>query len=407
MVEIDGPRLLTGLEMLRSFGATGTGVVRPTFSDADIDARRWLCRQMDDAGLDATVDGMGNVFGRSPNPGPALVIGSHSDTQPEGGWLDGALGVMYGIEVARALLVDPSTSHLAIDAVAWSDEESTYSSCLGSRSFVRDLPADVLEHQNASGETVGAARDRVGRTNTDVVHFEPDRHVGYLEAHIEQGPNLEEADLLVGVVTSIVGIRGLHVEFSGEQNHAGTTPMARRRDAGQAMFAYAAALDDRVRGVAGPTSVWTVGTARLEPGAASIIPGRASLGIQFRDPSDAILDAIEDAMRGLASEMSGERGVRIDVEAVRSPISPTVMDDALRAHLVAAADSRVPGNWLEMPSAAGHDPMVLADHLPCAMLFIPSIGGLSHTFAEDSHHDHIVTGCRVLADAAASILLAT
>ncbi|MCH1434483.1 MAG: M28 family peptidase, partial [Acidimicrobiales bacterium] len=126
MVEIDGDRLLASLRELRTYGATGTGVVRPTYSDVDMAARRWLVEQMADAGLDAHIDGIGNAIGWSPNPGPAVVLGSHSDTQPEGGWLDGAMGVMYAIEVARTLLADPATAHLAVDVGAWADEEGTY-----------------------------------------------------------------------------------------------------------------------------------------------------------------------------------------------------------------------------------------------------------------------------------------
>ena len=239
MVQIDGDRLLQSLADLRSFGAVGNGVVRPTFSDIDMAARRWLRDQMADAGLDATIDGVGAVHGRSRNPGPALLIGSHSDTQPEGGWLDGAMGVMYAIEVARALGEDPATSDLAVDTVAWSDEEGTYTSCLGSRSFVREFPDEDLGHRNAAGESVGEALQRVGLADVDRIHLDPDRHAGYLEAHIEQGPYLEAESRRIGVVSSIVGIRAMQIEFSGQQNHAGTTPMAMRKDAGVAMFEFA------------------------------------------------------------------------------------------------------------------------------------------------------------------------
>ncbi len=273
MVEIDGARLLNDLRTLRTFGASGTGVVRQTFSDEDMAARRWLRDQMAEAGLEAVIDGVGNVFGRSPNPGPALIIGSHSDTQPRGGWLDGAMGVMYAIEVARALGEDATTSGLAIDTVAWSDEEGTYTNCLGSTSFVGELTDTELQHANADGETVEVALDRVGLSGTPTVHLDRARHVGYLEAHIEQGPHLEEKGLQIGVVTSIVGIRSMRVTFTGEQNHAGTTPMHRRKDAGAAMFEFAVRIRKRLADFAGPTSVWTIGNAGLVPGGESIIAG--------------------------------------------------------------------------------------------------------------------------------------
>lgn len=404
MTSIDGDRLLEDLQTLRTFGACGNGVVRQTFSEPDMAARRWLRDRMEQAGLEAVIDGVGNVFGRSPNPGPALVIGSHSDTQPNGGWLDGALGVMYAIEVARALAEDPATADLAVDAVAWSDEESTYTSCLGSNSFVGRVGPEVLTQRSAAGESVAEAIDRVGLASVPRVRFEADRHIGYLEAHIEQGPHLEEENLLIGVVTSIVGIRGATITFSGQQNHAGTTPMARRADAGVSLFEFGVRLRDRLGALAGPSTVWTVGNVRLEPGAPSIIPGLAEMIIQFRDPDQARLQAMSDAIVQLGAELSDEGPVAVEVTPGRSPIAPTVMDDRFQEHIARAAERVVPGRWVHMPSAAGHDPMALSDHLPCAMLFIPSIGGISHDFAEDSRHEDIATGCQVLAGAAASIL---
>jgi N-carbamoyl-L-amino-acid hydrolase len=404
MAVIDGDRLLDGLRTLRTYGADGTGVVRTTFSDVDLAARRWLRDQMAAAGLNATIDGVGNVVGTSPNPGPALVIGSHSDTQPTGGWLDGALGVMYGIEIARALLEDPQTSHLAVDAVAWTDEEGTYTSCLGSRSFSGRLTEAELANTNADGESVAAAIERVGLSGIDRLQRDPERHVGYLEAHIEQGPWLEDADNLIGVVTSIVGIRSMRVTVTGAQNHAGTTPMDRRADAGVALFEFGHLIQQRLAPVAAPSTVWTIGVAELSPGADSIIPGNASCNLQFRDADDGRLQRMEDEIVALADELTRRGPCSISVEPRRAPILPTVMDDGFRGHIGAAAESHASGRWLEMPSAAGHDPMELAHVMPCAMLFIPSIDGISHDFAENSHDADIVRGCEVLADATVRIL---
>ena len=398
-IEIDGDRLIASLQALREFGATGNGVVRPTFSDVDMAARAWLRDQMVDAGLDAVIDGAGNVFGRSPRPGPALLLGSHSDTQPEGGWLDGAMGVMYAIEVARA--VHASDGGPAVDVVAWSDEEGTYRSCLGSASFVGDLTDADLAATNADGETVAEALRRTGLDQLEPVRFEPERHVGYLEAHIEQGPYLEERGQRIGVVTTIVGIRSCVVDFVGEQNHAGTTPMARRKDAVQGLFRFGVAFDDAARAAAGPTTVWTVGDVAAHPGTQSIVPGRAHAVVQWRDGDTDVLDAVQRAVHAAAESAAGELDVTV---TMGEAIAPTVMDPALMAGLGRAAERRAPGAWAEMPSAAGHDPMVLSHHLPCAMLFIPSINGISHDFAEDSHHEDIVLGCQVLTDAVADLL---
>ncbi len=404
MVEINGKRLLSDLHRLRDFGRTGDGVVRTSFSDIDMAAREWLRKRFADAGLAAAIDGVGNVFGTSPNPGPALVLGSHSDTQPRGGWLDGTLGVIYALEIARAFAEDPGTRDLAVDVVAWIDEEGTYTSCLGSQSFVGDLSDEVLEHANDGGETVAQAIARVGLTGVARAALDPGRHVGYLEAHIEQGPYLEELGDQIGVVTSIVGIRSTEVEFIGDQNHAGTTPMNRRRDAGVAMFEFAVRLRERFTAIAGPTTVWTIGQVRLEPGAASIIPGFAAAHVQYRDPEDERLAALEDALAGVAADVAAATGVEARVRRERDPILPCDMDAGFRRHIAAAAERIVPGGWREMPSAAGHDPMVISHHLPCAMVFIPSIGGVSHDFAEDSLEADIVVGCEVMAEAAASIL---
>ncbi|MEM9463951.1 MAG: hydantoinase/carbamoylase family amidase [Actinomycetota bacterium] len=404
MVAIDGARLLASLHELRTFGATGTGVVRPTFSDVDMAARRWLRDQMLDAGLDARIDGVGNVIGRSPNPGPAVVLGSHSDTQPEGGWLDGAMGVMYAIEVARTLLADPSTAHLAVDVAAWADEEGTYGTCLGSRSFVGDLTDDEFAGTNADGESITEALDRVGLSGVEPARLEPGRHVAYLEAHIEQGPHLEDSGNRIGVVTGIVGIRGRTIRFSGEQNHAGSTPMPRRKDAAAALFEFGVRFRERFTAAAGPTSVWTIGNLGVHPGAESIVPGAAWCRVQYRDPSAAVMSRFDDTLESLVAELDAEGPCAVAAEAADHGMEPVVMDPELIRCLGEAAAIHIPDGWVEMPSAAGHDANMFAPHLPCGMLFIPSIGGVSHDFAEDSHEADIVLGCQVFADGVVSRL---
>jgi beta-ureidopropionase / N-carbamoyl-L-amino-acid hydrolase len=403
---IDAKRLLDDLGTLRRFGRHGNGVIRTSFSPADMQARGWLRERMAESGLEADIDGVGNVHGRSPRPGKALLIGSHSDTQPTGGWLDGALGVIYGLEVARAMAEDPATAHLPVDAVAWVDEEGTFLGCLGSRAFCGELEPEVIDSVRAtSGERLADALRNAGLPGLAAVRrHDPDRHVGYLEAHIEQGPYLEEAGHLIGVVTSIVGIRGGTVTFLGQQNHAGTTPMDRRRDAAVALFEFAVRLRRAFERIAGPKTVWTIGNVTVHPGASSIVPGRAKMLLQFRDPDDERLDRLEARVHELAAEASAQEPVQVGFERSRAPVPPTRMDERWQRHLAAAAERHARGRWQHMPSAAGHDPMVLAGRLPCAMLFIPSMGGISHDFAEDSHESDIVLGCQVLADAAASIL---
>ncbi len=208
MVQINPDRLLSDLRRLREFGACGSGVVRPTLSPVDMEARHWLKQRMSDAGLDAVIDGVANVVGRSRHPGKALLIGSHSDTQPRGGWLDGALGVIYALEVARALSEAPATRRLAVDVASWSDEEATFCGFLGSRSFCGGVNPEVIARAtNIEGERLADAIAAAGLDGTAPLRLEPGRYLGYLEAHIEQGPHLEAEGKRIGVVTDIVGLR--------------------------------------------------------------------------------------------------------------------------------------------------------------------------------------------------------
>ena len=405
MPKINAERLLADLRKLRTFGAMDTGVVRPALSDEDVKSRHWLQERYEDAGLDASIDGVSNVFGRSRNDGPALIIGSHSDTQPRGGWLDGALGVIYGLEIARAYSEDADTAHLAVDAVSWQDEESNFIGCLGSRSWCGTLdPAAEAAAVGRDGTPLADALSAAGLSDVPRQTIEEGRYVGYLEAHIEQGAYLEDAGEQIGVVTAIVGIRGMTLSFDGEQNHAGTTTMSRRRDAATALFEVAHRINEEFPKIADERTVWTIGQANIEPGASSIIPGHAEMALQFRDQDEGKLDAFEEIVSGLVAEINQRGKIKATANRARTPIRPSKMDENFQEHIARSAETFAPSQWRRMPSAAGHDPMVIHEKLPCAMLFIPSIKGISHAFGEDSHDTDIVAGCQVLADAAASIL---
>ncbi len=405
MPRIDPERLLSDLRRLRGIGAQGRGVVRPAFSAADMEARRWLRGRYAEAGLEATIDGVGNVLGHSPKTGKALLIGSHSDTQPTGGWLDGALGVIYAVEVVRALAADAATRSLPVDAVSFQDEESRFVGCLGSRSLGGALTPEMEQDATDSrGVTLADALREAGLAGVPRLRLAADRYVGFIEAHIEQGPHLEEGNNRVGVVTGIVGLRGIRFVFRGQQNHAGTTMMARRRDAATALYELAHRINLEFPKVAGERSVWTMGRVRVEPNATSIVPGYAELDLQFRDPSDAPLDAFEAIVARLVSELNARGGVAIEAIPTRAPIRPTSMAPFLQSHIEAAAERHAPGRWVRIPSGAFHDAGIISAFMPSAMLFIPSIDGISHDFAEDSREEDIVLGCQVLADAAAAIL---
>ena len=396
-VSIDGKRLLADLYRLREFGTYKTGVHRPTYSPVDMDARRWTAERMRDAGLEPEIDGIGNVIGRGAGDGPRVLLGSHTETQPHAGWLDGALGVMYGIEVARAL-------GSGVDVASWADEEGHYSSFPGSRSFIGDFgDAEIDAGRNRyDGKTLRDALSEAGLAGRPRARFEPGRYVGYLEAHIEQGDELEAKRLKIGIVTSIVGIWQHRITFTGVQNHAGTTRMAIRKDAGVALVNLAHAIGQRFPQVAAPRSVWTTGRIALDPGAASIVPGGAEMAFQFRDADPEVLARLGKTLAELVAVADGNP-CGVTMQRVSASI-PKVMDAGFQDALERAAERHAPGLHQRMPSGAGHDAQQLARVMPAAMLFVPSIGGISHHWSENTSDQDIVLGCQVLASAVADIL---
>jgi len=406
MVEINPQRLMNDLKHLRTIGTFSTGVVRPTYSPEDMAARKWLCGRMDEAGLQSTIDGVGNVIGCSSKSGKAVLIGSHTDTQPQGGWLDGTLGVIYGLEIARAFAENRKTAEYPVDVASWSDEEGTYLGMLGSRSFCGVLNHKEVEiiKNHQSGVGLKEVIKKAGIENNPLVRLEPGRYLAYLEAHIEQGPHLDAQGLFLGVVTGIAGIRTFKLTFTGEQNHAGSTPMEYRSDAAASLFKFAQGINREASTLAGIRTTWTIGHVRVEPGSPSVVPGKAEMSLQFRDTDEEILAALESKTAQIVKQINKQGPVQITMETMYPWTEPAWMDDALQEHLAAAAEVTAPEQWIHMPSGAGHDAMILANHLPSAMLFIPSIGGISHDIAEDTREDDIVRGCRVLAAATEALL---
>jgi len=328
---VDVARFLDDLHKLRSFGACGRGVVRPAYSDADVAAREWLAERFVDAGLRPHFDDMGNLFGLCD--GPSLLMGSHTDSQPEGGWLDGAYGVIAALEVARAVG--------GVSVVSFQDEEGRFGVTTGSAVWSGGVAledADALTDHD--GVVLRDARAAMAERSSGPVS--PELFTGFIEAHIEQGPVLDTAGEAIGVVSDIVGIRDMRVSYVGAQNHAGTTPMHLRRDAVQGFAQASVLIEERLRNVVTPSSVWTMGHVSVHP---------------------------------------------------------VAMDAGLRGKLAAAASESAPGGWRDMPSGALHDATNVARVLPVAMLFVPSIGGISHDFAEDTNEADLVTGLRVLARA--------
>lgn len=397
-MRIDGDRLLADLRELAGFGRCGTGVHRPFLSQPDREARDWLVRKMCDAGLDARIDGIGNVFGQSRGVARALLIGSHTDTVPRGGWLDGALGVIYGLEIARARCESGEAGPLGVDVISFADEESAYLAMAGSRAFCGCLSdAEIEAARHEGSRSLREALVEAGYAGRPLVRLAPDRHVAYLEAHIEQGPRLEAEGRRVGVVTGIVGIRRIRVTFSGRADHAGTTPMHLRRDAGGALVEFCHELRPRLEETRSPEGVWNLGQVAFDPGVGNVVPGSAEVLIEYRDQSVERLDRMEAEIQAAVAAADGRGGIKAEATQPLG-LTPTTLDRNLAGLIAAAARGRGEEPLL-MPSGAGHDAMVLSSRLPAAMLFVPSIGGRSHDVAEDSAEVDIVLGAQVMADA--------
>ena len=406
MPKIDGNRVVADLKRLAEFGRYETGVDRPTYSPVDVASRHWLAEKFAEAGLEPVIDGIGSVFGRAPNATRRLLVGSHSETQPKGGWLDGALGVIYALELARAFRDDPGLAGLGIEPVAWADEEGHYGNMLGSRSYTGRLDeAEIDRCRSRDGVSLRDALQTAGFAGRPRIGVEPARHLGYLEAHIEQGDTLDTSGLRIGVVEGIVGIWNYRVALEGQQNHAGTTQMPRRKDAGVAMVRLATAIHDRFAGIAGKRTVWTIGRMLLDPNAPSIVPGRAEMQVQFRDLDETILARFAAALHELCEAADRAGPCRCIIEGL-SQTEARAMDDQFQTLIEAAAEQHVPGGHLRMPSGAGHDAQVISHRLRAGMMFIPSLKGISHHWSEDTSEEDIVLGAQVFADAAAAILQA-
>ncbi len=393
-------RLLEDLRTLASFGKVGTGVNRLAFSKEDMAARHWLVARMAEAGLAAAIDRVGNVYGRTPGNRRTVLIGSHTDSVPNGGWLDGALGVMYGLEIARAMI---EAGHAGgVDVISFQDEEGTFLPCLGSKSYCGVLSNDDLAR--AAGLDGRRLCDVLAAAgfSAEASRFEPDRQVAYLEAHIEQGPKLEAAGARIGIVTGIVGIRRFRVRASGQADHAGTTPMRLRKDAGAALIRLAARILESMPAMSAGETVWNIGAIEFKPGAANVVPAEASFILEIRDLEEKVLDRLQTRVEAMVAEAAAGAPVAVAHESI-GRIEAVAMDRAL-ADIVRKVAARHVGEPMIMPSGAGHDAMVVARTMPSAMLFIPSIGGRSHNIVEDTREDDIVLGCRVLADAVNEVL---
>lgn len=266
---------------------------------------------------------------------------------------------------------------------------------MGSRLFCdEEVSAEMAAAVGQDGKSLDSAIDEANLRGRPLVHLDPARHVAFLEAHIEQGPRLESSGIKVGVVSATANIKTFRVTFHGQANPAGTTPMNMRHDAGAAALVFGADLQTKLRAVSGPDSVWNVGSAGFAPGAANVVPAEAELMVQMRDISVDILAKLEAVMREAAQAAAAQYKTTVDIVSIMQT-APSAMDPTL-AGLIERAATDLGISHVTLPSSAGHDAMIMARHLPAAMLFVPSIGGRSHYVSEDTSEADIIVGAEVM-----------
>ena len=402
-VAINAARLNDTLTALGQIGNTDEGMQRVAFSPLDVAGRDYVMELMRRAGMAVRIDAAGNIIGRVEGSGgslPAIALGSHTDTVPAGGQYDGALGVIAAIEVVQALKDAGHSTRHPLEVMVFTNEEGTsfHRWLLGSRAVAGLWEAEDFAAVADDGATLASRLPDIGG---NISHIEearrrPDELACYLELHIEQGPTMHRGGYPIGIVTGITGRSVYHVDIVGEANHAGTTPMAMRKDA----MSAAAQIALKVRSIAGEMEicrVGTVGSMEVHPNAGNVIPGRVQMGIEFRDERMESLAAAEVELRRTAEEVGHAEQVGIAVTAQRN--TPAVPISGNMQQLVTDAAEVAGLAHINLPSGAGHDAQAIASITPSAMIFVPSVNGISHAPAEFSAPEDCANGTQVLMNA--------
>lgn len=402
MNQVNAKRLRSDLESLARIGAVPReGITRTAFSTEDSLARGWYRDRVEEAGLRLELDGLGNMVVcdlASAQEVPAVWSGSHLDTVPNGGAFDGAVGAVAALECLRRVTELKLELPRPLRAVVFSDEEGNYASLLGSSGMRHGFSRAEL------AAMVGRDGDRlldalaVWPWSTGLpteTRVDPARIHAFIELHIEQGARLEAAKTDIGIVTAIVGLGSAHVTFIGDVDHAGTTKMTARRDALVGAAEFIARVPDIPRAV-GSDCVATAGWMRLHPNVANVVPGRAEVSLDFRDLSRANVERMGDELEQLARRIAAERSLEVRWNA-HPVISPAPLDEQVQSAIGDAAAGRGLSS-MRLPSGAGHDSQNMAPLAPTGMIFIPSVGGRSHSPAELTHWPDIVNGANVLLD---------
>ena len=395
-LRINGKRVNGHLLALSRFGKNPEGgVTRVAYSDVDLQGRAYVIQLMRDAGLDVVIDAAGNIVGRRAGADPGkkpIVVGSHIDSVPQGGNYDGNVGSMAAIEVAQSLAEQGVALRHPLEVVIFQNEEG---GTVGSMAITAGLSNDDLARTTHSGATVREGIRRIGGDPDGLAQAirKPGDIAAYLELHIEQGGILDAEDVDIGVVEGIVGIKWWDVTIEGSANHAGTTPMAQRRDALLAAARYVDAVSRVARARPG-RQVATVGRIQAFPGAYNVIPGKVATSLEIRDLDASVIDAMRQDVQREVEQIAQDTGTTFTF-TLTSDTVPAPTDTRVRRTIDEAA-ARLGLRRKSMPSGAGHDAQEMARLGPIGMIFVPSVGGISHSPREFTRPEDITNGTNVL-----------
>jgi len=396
-IQASPERMEERIQALSQFGANPEGgVSRVAFSDADLAGRDYIAGLMREAGLEVRIDTAGNLIGRRAGREdglPPILFGSHIDSVPGAGNYDGDVGVIGAIEVIELLNEHGIGTRHPLEVVSFTDEDGGLS---GSSAMVGTLSPEALEIVSHSGLTIGDGIRRVGGDpdRLDRAARKPGDLTAYVELHIEQGAILDEADIDIGVVEGIVGIRWWDVTVEGMANHAGTTPMGRRRDALVSAAELTLAVNRVARELEG-RQVATVGQIQAFPGAPNVVPGKVAMSLEIRDLDAAKMQQVFDRIEDEAGRIAQQHATSIAFNEFDRAAPPAPTDERVRDIIARAADE-LGFSYLRMPSGAGHDAQNLAQIAPIGMIFVPSVGGISHSPREFTSAQDMANGASVL-----------
>jgi len=399
VLNINRERLQSDIETLAEIGRQEDyGIYRMAFSDGDMQGRKWFKDRIEEAGLEFYQDGAANLHARYnwDDQHPSVMMGSHLDTVPGAGHLDGALGVIVALECLRCIKEEKLETRYPLEAIAFSDEEGRFGGMFGSQAIAGKLtPEKIFNAVDLDGIKLTDAMQAVGLNAMDALHARrnPDSLHAFLELHIEQGPLLDKMSISVGNVDAIAGLFKWEVSLIGTPNHAGTTPMDMRKDAFMGLSEFASQVQRILDENGSSRSVATIGRVSISPGAANVIPGNVEFSLEARDTNPDVLNDIAQAFRKSLSAIARKRDLMFEYK-VLSEIEPVKSDTGIVETIENTCKSlKIP--FLQMASGAAHDTQIMATITRAGMVFVPSKDGRSHSIAEWTDMDDIEKGANV------------